>query len=241
MFISKLHLVFILMFSLFSPAQNSTEQNFYAEFHLGVKYNFGPTETQAEIIGGYDTLSYDHRNHYNPGYKTSVPIELVIGYSFDRLFKIESTFSYYKLDIGLVQTLNRSEYPLLLADMLSVKASGLLCFTEITNDSSIQLYSGISMGAVFPFSKQFNEVTKNNYGINDFHSRTQLFFEINAFGSLALNNNGLYLSAGASFTLPWLIGSIGQIEMQSGSQYSAVRDKVMLHSISGFLGIGYRF
>lgn len=237
-FNSKVFLISFFLLGILTNAQDNHKHNFYTEFHMGVKYNFGPTETQAEIVGGYDSLSYDHLQHYNPGYKTSVPIEFIFGYIADELFRIEGTLSYYKLDIGLVQTLNLSEYPFLKADMLSIKTSGLFGFNDIANDSSINFSSGISIGAVFPFSSNFSEGTKNNFGIKDFQSGVQIFFEINASGSLALSDR-LYLSAGASFTLPWVVGSIGKLEMQPGSQYSIVRDEVILYSIGGYLGIGY--
>lgn len=236
---TKILLVLILLFGILTHAQDSTNHNFYSEFHLGLKYNFGPTETQAEIVGGYDTLSYDHKQHFSPGYKKSIPLEFLFGYLTDDVFRFEGTISYYKLDIGLLQSLNRSEYPFVILDMISLKASGILGLNEIGDDSSINISSGVSVGAVYPFSTKLNQETQNNFGIKNFQPTVQIFFEISASASLALNDNGLYLEAGTSFTLPWVIGSIGKLEMQSDSQYSIIRDEVILHSISVYLGIGY--
>jgi hypothetical protein len=231
-------LIFLISFS--TQAQQESYKHFYTELHLGIKYNFGPSENQAEIVGGFDTLSYDNKLHYSPGFKSSVPVELVLGYNFDNSFHLESNFSYYKLDMALIQTFNRSEYPFLIADIFSMKVSGLFRFSEEDIDSSFGICTGMSFGAVYPFSNEINESTKNYFGIKDFQQNVELFFEINANCYLPLNFYGFYLTAGTSFTLPWLIGSIGEIELQSGSAYEVVRNEVLIYSISGYLGIGYR-
>ena len=124
--------------------------------------------------------------------------------------------------------------------MVSMKVSVLFRISDEDIDSSFGISTGMSFGAVFPFSNEINKETKSYFGIKDFQQSLELFFEVNAIGYLPLNYDGLYLTAGASFTLPWLIGSIGEIEMQSGSSYSITRDDVLLHSISGFVGVGYR-
>jgi len=233
-------LLLIILISLSIRAQQESSKHFYTELHLGIKYNFGPSEDQAEIVGGFDSLSYDKTHHYYPGFKASAPIELIIGYNFDNSFHLESNFSYYKLDMALIQTFNQSEYPLLIADMFSMKVSGLFRFSDEDIDSLFGISTGMSVGAVFPFSVNINEGTKNYFGIKNFQNKVEVFFEINANCYLPLNNDGLYLTAGTSFTLPWLIGSIGEVELQSGSSYTVVRDKVLLYSISGYLGLGYR-
>jgi hypothetical protein len=240
-FKGNLILIWIILCALAAQAQQKSFKHFYTELHCGIKYNFGPSEDQAEIIGGFDSLSYDNSQHFAPGFKESVPVELVLGYNFDNSFHLESTFSYYKLDMALIQTFNRSEYPLLIADMFSTKVSGLFRFSDEDIDSSFGISTGMSFGAVIPISYAINKETKNYFDVKDFQQNVELFFEVNAIGYLPLNNNGLYLSAGASFTLPWLIGPIGEIELQSGSSYTVVKDEVLLHSISGFLGIGCRF
>lgn len=240
-FRAELILFWVLLINLSISAQQKSFKHLYTELHLGIKYNFGPSENQAELAGGYDTLSYDNAQHYSPGFKESVPVELVLGYNFDNSFHLESTFSYYKLDMALIQTFSRSEYPLLVADMFSTKVSGLFRFSDEDIDSSFGISTGMSFGAVIPISYAINKETKNYFAIKNFQQNLELFFEINASCYLPLNNDGLYLTAGTSFTLPWLIGSIGEIELQSGSSYTVVRDEVLLHSISGFLGIGCRF
>jgi hypothetical protein len=239
-FRAELILFWVLLINLSVSAQQKTFKPFYTELHCGIKYNFGPSENQAELAGSYDTLSYDNTQHYSPGFKESVPVELVLGYNFDNSFHLESTLSYYKLDMALIQTFNRSEYPFLIADMFSTKVSGLFRFSDEDIDSSFGISTGMSVGVVLPLSYNINEETKNYFGVKDFQQNIELFFEINASCYLPLNNDGLYLTAGTSFTLPWLIGSIGEIELQSGSSYTVVRDEVLLHSISGFLGIGCR-
>jgi hypothetical protein len=240
-FRAELILFWVLLITLSISAQQKNFKHFYTELHLAIKYNFGPSEDQAEIVGGFDTLSYDNTQHYSPGFKSSIPIELVLGYNIDNSFHVESNFSYYKLDMALIQTFNRSEYPFLIANMFSMKMSGLFRFSDEDIDSSFGISTGMSIGVVYPFSNEINEETKNYFGIKDFQQSLELFFEINANCYLPLNNDGLYLTAGTSFTLPWLIGSIGEIELQSGSSYTIVRDKVLLYSISGYLGLGYRF
>jgi hypothetical protein len=233
-------LLLIILISLSIRAQQEIYKHFYSELHLGIKYNFGPSEDQAEIVGGFDSLSYDNMQHYSPGFKSSVPVDLVIGYNFDNSFHLESNFSYYKLDMALIQTLNQSEYPFLVTNMFSMKVSGLFRFSDEDIDSSFGISTGMSVGAVFPFSDNINEETKNYFGIKNFQTNVEVFFEINASCYLPLNNDGLYLTAGTSFTLPWLIGSIGEIKLQSGSSYNVIRNEVQLYSISGFIGLGYR-
>lgn len=237
---AELILFWVFLITLSTLAQQKNFKHFYTELHLGIKYNFGPTEDQAEIVGGFDSLYYDNFQHFFPGFKTSVPVELVVGYNFDNSVHLESTLGYYKLDMALIQNFNRSEYPFLIADMVSMKVSVLFRISDEDIDSSFGISTGMSFGAVFPFSNEINKETKSYFGIKDFQQSLELFFEVNAIGYLPLNYDGLYLTAGASFTLPWLIGSIGEIEMQSGSSYSITRDDVLLHSISGFVGVGYR-
>jgi hypothetical protein len=233
-------LLLIILISLSIRAQQESSKHFYTELHLGIKYNFGPSEDQAEIVGGFDSLSYDNTQHYSPGFKSSVPVELVIGYNFDNSFHLESNFSYYKLDMALIQTFNQSESPFLVTNMFSMKVSGLFRFSDEDIDSSFGISTGMSVGAVFPFSDNINEETKDYFAIKNFQTNVEVFFEINANCYLPLNSDGLYLTAGTSFTLPWLIGSIGHIEMQTGSTYKVVQNEVFLYSISGYLGIGYR-
>jgi hypothetical protein len=233
-------LLLIILISLSIRAQQESSKHFYTELHLGIKYNFGPSEDQAEIVGGFDSLSYDNTQHYSPGFKSSVPVELVIGYNFDNSFHLESSFSYYKLDMALIQTFNQSEYPFLIADMFSMKVSGLFRFSDEDIDSSFGISTGMSVGAVLPLSNNINKETQDYFDIKDFQTKVEVFFEINANCYLPLNSDGLYLTAGTSFTLPWLIGSIGEIELQEGSSFNVIRNEVRLYSISGFIGLGYR-
>jgi len=233
-------LVWLILIALSTQAQQQTFKHFYTELHLGIKYNFGPSENQAEIAGGFDSLSYDKTQHFYPGFKSSFPIEVVIGYNFNNSFHVESNFSYYKLDMALLQKLDQSEYPFLIADMFSAKVSALFRFSAEDIDSSFGISTGMSFGVVYPFSNEMNEGTKNYFGIKDFQQNLELFFEFNANCYLPLNYYGFYLTAGTSFTLPWLIGSIGEIELQSGSSYNVIRNELQLYSISGFIGFGYR-
>jgi len=234
-------LVWLILIALSTQAQQQTFKHLYTELHLGIQYNFGPSEDQAEIAGGFDSLSYDKTQHFYPGFKSSVPIEVVIGYNFNNSFHVESNYSYYKLDMALLQKLDLAEYQFLVADMFSAKVSALFRFSDEDIDSSFGISTGMSFGVVYPFSNEINEETKNYFGIKDFQQNLELFFEINANCYLPLNYYSFYLTAGTSFTLPWLIGSIGQIEMQSGSNYKVIQNDVFLYSISGYLGIGYRF
>jgi hypothetical protein len=230
----------VLLLTLSISAQQKNFKHFYTELHLGIKYNFGPSEDQAEIVGGFDSLSYDNMQHYSAGFKESVPVELVVGYNFDNSFHLESNFSYYKLDMASIQTFNRSEYPFLIADMFSAKISALFRFSDEDIDSSFGISTGMSFGAVIPISYAINAETKNYFDVKDFQQNVELFFEINANCYLPLNSDGLYLTAGTSFTLPWLIGLIGEIELQEGSSFNVIRNEVRLYSISGFIGLGYR-
>jgi len=232
----------ILFFALFGNpaiAQHNSKQSFYFELHGAALGSFGPSEGQAEINGGVDSLYYDHKKHFFPGFKTAFAPELTAGYQKNKI-RFQSTVGYFEQDIALIQKFHPGEYPFVLAKMLSVRVSAMLGCSNYEKRGPYGFYTAISFGSVFPIGHEMNDQTKANFALDDFQSAAEYLWSFDESYSLALGKKGLYMVAGLSLTMPGLLGCVGKINVQPNSPYAIIRDKIKMYSYTGFLGFGYR-
>lgn len=239
--ISEISLI-VYSFFLFNckvAAQQVSSDSFYFEFHTAIQNSFGPSENQAEIIGGYNPNSYDEKKHLITGFKECFVPEIVVGYRKKNM-QLQSSMGYYKQDIGLIQNFEKVEYPFLLSNMLSVKITALYQLSNSERRGFYGLYAGIFIGTVIPTSYTLNEQTKAEFGIDDFHTAAQFNWGIDFKYNLKLGKKGFYVSGGTSLTFPGIIGSLGNIELLPSSSYTIVRDEIKMYSINIFCGLGFQ-
>lgn len=227
-----------ILFTGHAVAQQNQKQPFSFEARARILGGFGPSESQAEIAGGFDSLSYDNMKHLIPGFKQSNGVELAAGYQKNRI-RVQSTIAYFQQDIKLIQRVSSNEYPFVSLEMLSAKASVLLQLSNPEKCGSDGFYDGLSLGLVSPISHDLNDLTKAAFNFNDFRPSAQFFWSMDYSYSFQIAK-GFYFNVGASVTMPGLVGCVGRMEMLPNSDYTITRDKVKMYSVSGFLGFGYR-
>ena len=221
-------------------AQKDAKASFCFAFQVASQSSFGPTESQAEIVGGMDTLYYDNKAHFIPGFRSSMVSELAIGYR-KNILQWQSTISYFVKDIGLIQKVSSNEYPFMLADMLSIKISAHLQLTNNDVPKPDGLLTGFFVGSFFPVAYKMDPQTKADFAVKDFNPSAQLCWGIDLQYNKRLAHQGWYIVAGITGTMPGLVGGIGKIELQAHSPYQVKRDEIKMYAISGFLGIGKCF
>lgn len=240
----KLSAIFFLVLNFFFfyhtiEAQQIATQPFYFEFHTALQDNFGPSENHAEIMGGYNPGSYDKKNHLITGFRECFVPEIVVGYRKKQLI-LQSVIAYFKQDIVFIQNLGETEYPFLLTNTLSIKASASYQLSNSEKKGVYGLYSGFFIGAIMPTSYTLNKQTKVEFGFDNFSPATQFNWGMDINYNLRLGKKGLYGLAGTSLTFPGIIGSIGTIELLPTSSYTIVKDQIKMYSINYFCGIGFQ-
>lgn len=230
-------LIFAFLFVGNLRSQSHISKPFYVEINVAARSSFGPSENQAEISGGVDTLSFDHKKHLIPGFKSALAPELVIGYRKDNLH-FESTISWFSQDIGLIHKLFNIEYPFAVSEMVSIKLNTLLQFCDRQKNGEYGLYMGVFVEPVFSVSNKLNKQTRTEFSVG-FRPSVQMNWGVDYKYLFRIGKKGAYLSTGASVTMPGIIGSIGKIDALPGSSYSIVRDKVQMFTIKGSIGIGF--
>jgi len=241
----KLYLfVFFILHFYSISAQEKSANPFFWELHIAAQGSFGPSETQAEIAGGVDSMSYDNKKHFSPGFKGCFPLEMSFGFNklsgdtFFRCVQFQSTVSYFKQDIGMVQLFGNDENPFVLADMLSIRAAVLLQLSDFKKRGVHGLYVGLFIGSHFPVAIDMNEQTKAEFGIRAFSRSAMFYWGADYKYSLRIGRQGWFASTGASVIMPGTVGYIGKIELDPSSGYEIIRDEVRMYSIKAFLGIG---
>ena len=228
-------LIFALVFT--EIAQSQTSKPYYFEIRAASQNSFGPSENQAEIAGGIDTMSFDRKRHLIPGFKSSFSPEVVIGYRKGFLH-FETTVGYYSQDIGLIPKVFNLEYPFAILEMLSIRFTGLLQLSDTQKRGQYGLYMGFFIKPVFPMTSKQDENTKAEYGM-DFKKALQVNWGVDYKYLFRIGKKGSYISTGATITMPGIIGSIGKIEPGSGSQYAVIHDQIRMFTINAYLGIGF--
>ncbi len=228
-------LIFALIFT--EIAQSQTSKPYYFEIRAASQNSFGPSENQAEIAGGIDTMSFDRKRHLIPGFKSSFSPEVVIGYRKGFLH-FETTVGYYSQDIGLINKVFKMEYPFAVLEMLSVRFTGFLQLSDHLKRGQYGLYMGFFIKSVFPMTSKQDENTKAEYGM-DFKKALQVNWGVDYKYLIRIGKKGSYISTGATITIPGIIGSIGKIEQRSGSEYTVIRDKIQMFTINAYIGLGF--
>jgi len=238
-FIANIGILFSTFLFSQIEAQEISKRSSYIELHTAVQGSFGPSLSQAEIAGGIDTLSFDNKKHLSPGFKTSVAAEFVAGIRRNK-FQFQSTLGYYKQDIGLLEKFSQSGDPFFIADLLSVKASALLQLSNTEKRGPNGFYTGFFIGSVFSVSTTLKDEIKINYAVKVIRPYSEIYWGIDYSYIQSFGKKGWYAIAGASITMPGLLGGIGKIEMENNSPYTIIRDKIQMYTVRGFIGIGMR-
>lgn len=235
-------ILFVTCFFLFYhtiDAQQIEPRSFYFEFHTAIQNSFGPSENQAEIVGGFNPNSYDTKQHLITGFKECFIPEIAIGYRKKNI-QLQSTIGYYKQDVGIIQNFEKIEYPFLLSNMFSIRTSASYQWNISEKWRLNGLYTGVFVGAVFPTSYSLNEQTKGKFGVDDFCPSLQFNWGIDFKYNLRIGKKGLYALGGTSLTFPGIIGSLGKIKLLPSSSYTIVRDEIKMYSVNLFCGIGFQ-
>ena len=228
-------LIFALIF--IDITQSQTSKNYYIEIRAASQNSFGPSDKQAEIAGGIDTMSFDRKKHLIPGFKSSNSPVVVVGFRKGNLH-FETAVGYYSQDIGLIHKVFDMEYLFAVLEMLSLRFSGLLQFSDRQKRGPYGLYMGFFIRPVFPVTWKLNENSKAEFAMA-FHCAPQANWGLDYKYLLRIGKKGGYLSTGATVTMPGIIGSIGKLESLPNSQYTVIRNKIQMFTINAYLGLGF--
>ncbi len=219
-----------------------TNPHWYAELYLGYQSHFGPSEGQAELIGGFDTLSYDRKQHYSPGFKASVPVELGFGWSPNGRFLLEGRLGYFRHDLGLLLSFNREEFHLADADVALFGLAGLFRFPAEQHKIPYALCGGLSATGFYPLQFTLDPDTKTTFGIGQISPGLQVHFSLDGALQLSLGKRGWYAFAKVSVGIPsFRFGALGRFRLQDGSGFTANNQGIKMYSMKGGLGVGRQF
>lgn len=239
-------MVLLTMFSIISSdinAQNKQKKHYYIELKGGVLSGFGPSRSQAELVGGIDTMSFDKKLHVNTGFKNSYPVSLTLGYMMNDL-QLQTTFSYYSLDIGLGKAIANNIKQLLIAKMMlaKVEAQGrIYTINKGKWDNRYGLFTSLGISINFPLSYKMNNTRIQEYGISSFNTSMQLNWNIDFNLKVPLGKKGVYGIANAGLTMPGLVGSIGKLNVKPESSFTVEHSKVKMYYFTSSIGLGYYF
>lgn len=239
-------MVLLTMFSIISSdinAQNKQKKHYYIELRGGILSGFGPSRSQAELVGGIDTMSFDKKLHVNAGFKNSYPVSLTLGYMMND-FQLQTTFSYYSLDIGLGKTIANDIKQLLIAKMMlaKVEAQGrIYTINKGKWDNRYGLFTSLGISTSFPLSHKMNAIRAQEYGISSFNRSMQFNWNIDFNLKVPLGKKGVYGIVNAGLTMPGLVGSIGKLNVEPESSFTAARSRVKMYYFTSSIGLGYYF
>lgn len=216
--------------------------SYYYEINIGAQSHFGPFDKQAEISGGYDSLFYDSVRHYKPGFKTTIPVEVVIGYYRPRGFRLEGRLGYFQQDIGLIRLNSEEEFHLAYAPTLSLNFSAMLFLTNSPEKIPYGFFAGFSAGCIYPLQYIVDPGVKTDYGIERIQVRPQLHLSLEGVWNARLTKQGLYFTLKLASDLPSLLaGSTGRFHMDDTAGYTVNSHPVKMYSFRISGGIGYTF
>ncbi len=235
-------LVFIWFLIAYSAnAQESSRSNDnYFELLIGAQSHFGQTENQAEIYGGYDTMSFDNMNHFYPGFKGSVPVEIAIALQCHGRLRLIGTFGFFDHELGLVKTLSTEEYHFARFGTFSLNASAQLYLGKSKEKIPFGLYCGFSAGCLYPVAISMDKQVENLFGIGSIIPKPQFHMGLEGVWNARLTKSGIYFTLKAATDLPLpLIGSLGKIKMKEDAEYSYNDRGIKMYSIGISGGFGY--
>lgn len=217
-----------------------TLPSYYYEINVGAQSHFGPFDKQAEISGGYDTLFYDSVRHYKPGFKTTVPVEVVFGFYRPRGFRLEGRLGYFYQDIGLVRLNSQEEFHLAFANTLTFNVSALLFLSNYPERIPFGFFAGFSVGCIYPLGFSLDRQVKTLYGIEKIEPLPQLHLSLEGIWNARLTKLGLYFTLKLASDLPsMLVGSTGRFRMEDNAAYTVNNRNIKMYSFRISGGIGY--
>jgi len=234
-------LCFVTMpnFPLFAQ-QPLTLPSYYAELNIGAQSHFGPYERQAEISGGYDSTSFDHANHYKPGFKTTVPVELVFGFYRPRGFRLESRLGYFQQDMGLIKLISEEEFHLAFVNTLSFNISTLIFLSNAPEKIPFGFFAGFSAGVFYPLKFSLDQDVRNQMGIASIEPHLQLHLSLEGMWNVKITKSGFYFTLKLASDLPsMLVGSLGSVRMADNAAYTVNNHNIKMYSFRISGGIGY--
>jgi hypothetical protein len=236
--------ILIILGYLLAYSANAQESdrlpNKYLEFHIGAQSHFGQTENQAEISGGHDTISFDNMNHFYPGFKSSVPVEIAIAFRCPGRLKIVGCLGYFYHDLGLVKTLGQEEYHFARLGSVSINTSAQLYLGNYIEKIPFGFYCGFSAGCIYPITVSMDKQVEHLFGVDKIISKPQFHLGLEGVWNARLTKSGLYLTLKVATDLPLpLIGSLGKIKMNDDAEYTYNNKGIKMYSIGISGGIGY--
>jgi hypothetical protein len=224
-------------------AQETQNKRYYIELKGGVLSGFGPSRSQAELVGGIDTTSFDKKLHVNAGFKNSYPVSITLGYMTNEL-QLQTSFSYYSLDIGLGKVVDNNIQPLLTAQMMLAKfdvQGRIYTINKGKWNSRYGLFTSLGVSTSIPLAFKMNSTRVQEYGISHFKASVQLNWNIDFCLKIPLGKQGFYGVVDAGLTMPGMVKSIGKLGVEPESSFTATHSKVKMHYVTSSIGLGYYF
>lgn len=208
----------------------------------GVVASFGPSDNQAELVGGQNAFSFDGKQHLSPAFKAAATIELTGGLS-KRQFSLDGTLGWFQQPMTLVLApASSSNGPTLATlDMMNFRLTSYFRVTGNSNDDDQGIWLGPFVSFLFPTQTSITPGLTTQYGITGISPSMQINWGGSFKGWLRMGHSGVFCFAEASVTMPGIIGSIGSFQLDPGSSYSLTRGEIKMYSIRFKAGIGYRF
>lgn len=232
----------ILYSSLLFAQPSKSLPLYYFEINVGSQSHFGPFDHQAEITGGYDSLYFNHLQHFRPGFKTTIPVEMAVGYYRNSRLRLEGRLGYFYQDIGLIRLNSDEEFHLAYVSTISTSLMAMLYLGNYDENLPYGFFIGLSAGCLYPIRFSMDQNISALYGIDKVVPHPQLHFSLEGCWNARITKSGVYLTLRLASDLPsTLIGSTGRFHMQEETAYSANGRGIKMYSFRLSGGIGYVF
>lgn len=231
---------------LFFAGQAALSQGQAVLWHVGaaggVVASFGPSENQAELVGGQNSLSYDGKEHLSPAFKSTATVEITGGLSKNQ-FRLDGALGWFQQPITLVLApASSSNGPTLATmDMMNIRLTPAFRVLGNSNDDDQGIWLGPFVSFLFPTQTSITPGLTAQYGITGISQSMQFNWGGSFRGSLRIGHSGVFCFAEASVTMPGIVGSVGSFQLDPGSSYSLTRSEIKMYSLRFNAGIGCRF
>lgn len=218
----------------------------YTAFTYSVQSMFGPSENYPEIAGGIDTLSYDGRSHYVPGFKDSRVFTLKYGWvptlvKWQSRLKWELTAAYSTQEVGIVKQVNRDEQPYYTSGLLALRCAAMVQLSDPEKRGIYGFHVGLFAGLLLPLNYELDETAARSYGYDQPGFNLQFSWGAVYQYLQRIGKKGIFATAEMGITLPGAAGGIGTIRLNEDSEYEVLCERIRSYSYYAGIGAGFKF
>ncbi|MBL7849290.1 MAG: hypothetical protein JNN04_00210 [Cyclobacteriaceae bacterium] len=216
-----------------------------AQWHFGVAGgvvgSFGPSDNQAELVGGQNPASFDGMQHLSPAFKSAATFELTGG-MFKKSFGFDGTVGWFAQPAVMVMApATSSDGPAQMSlDLMNVRLTPSMRVVGKSNEDEHGIWIGGFGSFLFPVQTSVYPSLTTLYGIKGINPSVQFNWGMSFRGFFRIGHSGLFGFSEASITLPGVVGSIGSFQLEPGSSYVLTRSEIKMYSFRIMGGIGYR-